>query len=174
MVVALSSLASCFFVENARPIIPRLRFFLSGDQIAHANALFRPASVQSGSASWDDYGRIFPDKLRVKSFPGSFPCYAWTAAQSIHFDFVRSRVYACLGVTCHLNFWKDEQGLLRATAVTRGWNGHRIRVSTQSKVWRRKFSRSSRGDSNPQPFVHESKLSLYFKFVLAPCGVWRM
>ena len=40
-------------------------------------------------------------------------------------------VYACLGVTCHLHFWQNDRGLLRATAVTRGWNEHRIRVGTQ-------------------------------------------
>ena len=33
-----------------------------------------------------------------------------------------------------------------------GWNGHRIRVSTQIQLWRRKFCR----DSNSQPFDHES------------------
>ena len=59
--------------------------------------------------------------------------------------FVGSRVYAWLGVTCHLHFWQNDQSLLRATAVTRGWNGHRIRVSTQSWLWRRKFSRASAG-----------------------------
>ena len=62
-------------------------------------------------------------------------------------------MYACLGVTCHLHYWQNGMGLLRTTAVTRGWNGHRIRVSTQSKLWRRKFSRR---DSNSQPFDHES------------------
>ena len=35
------------------------------------------------------------------------------------------KVYACLAVTCHLHFWRNDRGLLRATAVTRGWNGHR-------------------------------------------------
>ena len=35
------------------------------------------------------------------------------------------KVYACLAVTCHLHFWQNDQGLLRATAVTRGWNRHR-------------------------------------------------
>ena len=42
--------------------------------------LFAPGSVHSGSASWDDGGRMFPDKLRVSSFPDKFPHYAWTAA----------------------------------------------------------------------------------------------
>ena len=34
------------------------------------------------------------------------------------------KVYACLAVTCHLRFWQNDRGLLRATAVTRGWNGY--------------------------------------------------
>ena len=34
-------------------------------------------------------------------------------------------VYMCLAVTCHLHFWQNERDLLRATAVTRGWNGYR-------------------------------------------------
>ena len=49
-----------------------------------------------------------------------------------HSDFVGSRVYACLGVHCHLHFRQNDRDLLRATVVTRGWNGHRIRVSLQS------------------------------------------
>ena len=35
------------------------------------------------------------------------------------------KVYACLAVTCHLHFWQNDRDLLRATAVTRGWNGYR-------------------------------------------------
>ena len=35
------------------------------------------------------------------------------------------KVYACLAVTCHLHFWQNDRVLLRATAVTRGWNGYR-------------------------------------------------
>ena len=78
---------------------------------------------------------------------------SWTAAYS---NFDGSRVYVCLGVTCHLHCWQNDWGLLHAAAVTRGWKGHRIRVSTQSWLWRRKFSRRSSRDSNSQPFDHES------------------
>ena len=28
-------------------------------------------------------------------------------------------------VTCNLHFWQNDQDLLRATAMTRGWNGYR-------------------------------------------------
>ena len=41
---------------------------------------FSPGSVHSGSASGDDCDRMFPDKLRVTSFPDRFPHYVWTAA----------------------------------------------------------------------------------------------
>ena len=35
------------------------------------------------------------------------------------------RVHACLIATCHLHFWQNDWDLLRATAVTWGWNGYR-------------------------------------------------
>ena len=66
------------------------------------------------------------------------------------------KVYACLAVTCHLHFWQNDRDLLRATAVTRGGTDTEIRVSTESRPWRRKFSRRSCRDLNPGPFSHES------------------
>ena len=48
------------------------------------NPLFKPESVHSGSASWDDCNRVLPDELRVSSFPDRFPHYTWTAAMSRH------------------------------------------------------------------------------------------
>ena len=53
---------------------------------------------------------MFPDKLCVSSFPDRFPHSAWTAVQSTHSDFVESRLYACLGVTCHLHFLAELPG----------------------------------------------------------------
>ena len=94
--------------------------------------LFRPGSVRSGSESWDNCDCEFPDKLHVSLCPDKFPHYAWTAAESAHSNFIESRVYVCSGVSCHLYFWQIGQGLLCATAVTQGWNVHRIKVSTQS------------------------------------------
>ena len=114
--------------------------------------LFRPGSVPSDSVSWDDCDWVFPDKLRVSLFPNRFPHYAWIAAQTAHSDFIGSRVYTCLRVTCHLHFWQNDWGLLLATAVTRGWNRCRIK-SQQAK--RRRFSHSC-WDSNLQPFDRES------------------
>ena len=86
----------------------------------------------------------------------SFELVLEPACLSAHSDFVGSWVYACSGVTCHLHFWQNDRGLLRATAITRGRNGHRIRVSTQSQLWRKRASRRSCRDSNSEPFDHES------------------
>ena len=111
-----------------------------------------------------------PDKLRVSSFPDRFPHCTRTAAQSAHSDFVGSRVCACLGVNCYLHFWQNDRGLLRATEVTRGWNGHRIGVSTQNYLWRRKISRRSCRDSDSQKFrsrVRRSTNTL-FRLSVAP------
>ena len=61
---------------------------------------------------------------RVKLMPSprvlSSPC-----AMSRHF--MQShilKVYVCLAVTCHLHLWQNDRDLVRATAVTRGWNGY--------------------------------------------------
>ena len=74
------------FAENVRPFIARLRLFLFCLFLkwrlarAHYFHSFMPGSVHSGSTSEDDCGRMFPDKLRVSSFPDTFPHYARTAA----------------------------------------------------------------------------------------------
>ena len=65
------------------------------------------------------------------------------------------KVYACLAVTCHLHFWRNDRGLLRATAVTRGWNGYRNKSQHRKLPWRRKYSSRSCRDLNPRPFDHE-------------------
>ena len=71
------------------------------------------------------------------------------------------KVYACLTVTCHLHFWQNDRGRLRATAVTRGWNGYRNRsqhrkLTLEKKRKKKNFSRHASRDSNPRPFDHES------------------
>ena len=65
------------------------------------------------------------------------------------------KVYACLAVTCHLRFWQNDRGLLRATAVTRGWNGYQNKSQHRKLTLEKKFSCCSSRDLNPQPFDHE-------------------
>ena len=49
------------------------------------------------------------------------------------------KVYACLAVIWHLHFWQNGRDLLRASAVTRGWNGYRNKsqhrkLTTEKKI----------------------------------------
>ena len=117
--------------------------------------LFRPESAHSASASWDDYDRVFPNELCVSSFPNRFPtsCLDSGIVNPLRLRWVK--VYACLRVTCHLHFWQNDQGLLCIIVVTQEWNGRRVRISTQSWLWRRKFSHLSCRDSYLQPFDHK-------------------
>ena len=46
------------------------------------------------------------------------------------------KVYACLAVTCHLHFWQNDRDLLRATAVTRGWNRYRNKEERRGRRWK--------------------------------------
>ena len=66
------------------------------------------------------------------------------------------KVHACLAATCHLHFWQNDQDPLRATAVTRGWNGYRNKSQHRKLTLEKKFSRRSCRDSNPRPVNQES------------------
>ena len=44
------------------------------------------------------------------------------------------KVYACLAVTCHLHFGQNDRDFLRATVVTRGWNGYRNKSQHRKSV----------------------------------------
>ena len=69
------------------------------------------------------------------------------------------KVYACLSVTCHLHFWQNDQDLLRATVVTRGWNVYRNKSQHRKLTLEKKISHCSCRDSNPWPFNHKSTLT---------------
>ena len=49
------------------------------------------------------------------------------------------KVYACLAVTCHLHFWQKDRYLLRATVVTRGWNGYRNKSQHRKSTLEKKI-----------------------------------
>ena len=48
-------------------------------------------------------------------------------------------MYACLAVTCHLHFWQNDRDLLRATVVTRGWNGYRNKSQHRKSTLEKKI-----------------------------------
>ena len=49
------------------------------------------------------------------------------------------KVYACLAVTCHLHFWQNNRDFLRATEVTRGWNGYRNKSQHRKSTLEKKI-----------------------------------
>ena len=60
------------FWENVQQFIPCLCIFFFFKVEIWSCALIpllRPWSINSGSASWDDCSRVFPDELRASSFP---------------------------------------------------------------------------------------------------------
>ena len=69
-------------LENSFPACAFFFFFFLKVEISSRTLipLFRPGSFHSGSASSDDCDRLFPEELRVSSFPDGLPHYAWTAA----------------------------------------------------------------------------------------------
>ena len=49
------------------------------------------------------------------------------------------QVNACLAVTCHLHFWQNDRDFLRATVVTRGWNGYRNKSQHRKSTLEKKI-----------------------------------
>ena len=83
----------------------------------------------------------------------------WTPYNHAPSHFMQShirKVYACLAVTCHLHFWQNDWDLLRATAVTRGWNGYQNKSQHKKLTLEEKIIHRSCRDSNPGPFNHGS------------------
>ena len=66
---------------------------------------------------------------------GAHSVYTIQPGTSLQCHFIQShihRAHACLAATCHLHFWQSDQGLLRASAVTQGWNGYHITIHCRS------------------------------------------
>ena len=106
--VAFSSLAriwgECLTIHSLPALWKKKEVEISSQTL---NPLFMPGLIHSGSVILDDCGGVFCDELHASSFPDRIPYFAWTAAWWAHSDFFGSRVYACLGVTRHLNFWPE-------------------------------------------------------------------
>ena len=68
--------------------------------------------------------RLVPHETAAVSARSVYTIQSYTMSRHFMQSHIRS-VHACLAVTCHQHFWQNGRGLLRATAVTRGWNGYR-------------------------------------------------
>ena len=66
---------------------------------------------------------LVPHKTAAVS--AQVPCTPYNHAPCHFMQSHIRKVYVCLAVTCHLHFWQNDRDLLRATAVTQGWNRYR-------------------------------------------------
>ena len=64
--------------------------------------------------------------------------------------------YAYLAETGHLHFWQNDWNLLRATAVTRGWNGHRNKSQHKTLTLEKKILPPLLQGFDRTTFNHES------------------
>ena len=85
---------------------------------------------------------LVPRETSAISAQGLCTPYNHTPVYSVTIRSHFSRVYVCLAVTCHLHFWQNDRDLLRATTVTRGWNGCRNK-SQYRKLPRRKTNKQT-------------------------------
>ena len=78
------------------------------------------------------------------------------------------KVYVCLAVTCHLHFWQNDRDLLRATAVTRGWNGYRNKSQHRKSTLENKILPPLLRGFEPTTFQSRVRRSNHWA-IPAPC-----
>ena len=87
------------------------------------------------------------------------------------------KVHACLAVTCHLHFWQNDRDFLRATVVTRGWNGYRNRSQHRKSTLEKKILPPFQQGFEPATFQSRVRRSNHWA-IPAPrplsCWYWCM
>ena len=79
-------------------------------------------------------------------------------------------MYACLAVTCHLHFWQNDRDFLRATVVTRGWNGYRNKSQHRKSTLEKKILPPFQQGFEPATFQSRVRCSNHWA-IPAPCNV---
>ena len=81
-------------------------------------------------------------------------------------------MYACLAVTCHLHFWQNDRDFLRATVVTRGWNGYRNKSQHRKSTLEKKILPPFQQGFEPATFQSRVRCSNHWA-IPAPRATWR-
>ena len=79
------------------------------------------------------------------------------------------KVYACLAVTCHLHFWQNDRDFLRATVVTRGWNGYRNKSQHRKSTLEEKILPPFQQGFEPATFQSQVRCSNHWAI---PAPLW--
>ena len=80
-------------------------------------------------------------------------------------------MYACLAVTCHLHFWQNDRDFLRATVVTRGWNGYRNKSQHRKSTLEKKILPPFQQGFEPATFQSRVRCSNHWA-IPAPKPCW--
>ena len=67
-----------------------------------------------------------------------------------------------LAVTCHLHFWQNDRDFLRATVVTRGWNGYRNKSQHRKSTLEKKILPPFQQGFEPATFQSRVRRSNYW------------
>ena len=81
------------------------------------------------------------------------------------------KVYACLAVTCHLHFWQNDRDFLRATVVTRGWNGYRNKSQHRKSTLEKKILPPFQQGFEPATFQSRVRCSNHWAIPAPLVGV---
>ena len=81
------------------------------------------------------------------------------------------KVYASLAVTCHLHFWQNDRDFLRATVVTRGWNGYRNKSQHRKSTLEKKILPPFQQGFEPATFQSRVRRSNHWD-IPAPVRLW--
>ena len=79
------------------------------------------------------------------------------------------KVYACLAVTCHLHFWQNDRDFLRATVVTRGWNGYRNKSQHRKSTLEKKILPPFQQGFEPATFQSRVRCSNHWAIPAPTC-----
>ena len=109
------------------PYVPLRHWIRGNSNIKHVKIISSPKAMIPLVVSWCGvlialtYGWC-----HIKLQPSRpFLCRTYN---HVPYHFMQTHIrtaHAWLAATYHLHFWQNDRDLLRATAVTRGWNGYR-------------------------------------------------
>ena len=81
------------------------------------------------------------------------------------------KVYACLAVTCHLHFWQNDRDFLRATVVSRGWNGYRNKSQHRKSTLEKKILPPFQQGFEPATFQSRVRCSNHWAIPAPPLNI---
>ena len=115
--------------EHATRFPPTSALFLALEQTHCARMWFYMSEKLFIARFWISTEVVYLQRLhgwcRMKLLPSRHVlCTPYNHAPCHFMQSHISKVNVCLAVTRHLHFWQNDWDLLRATAVTRRWNGH--------------------------------------------------